>query len=162
MNKRIKKKREKLNNKKLCQDYPFLIPYNRWTGKVCWEKKKYRRIYKKCKLWYTPPYAFTELDAMPDGWRKKFGLQMCEEIKQELIKFNYLHKYRIMQIKEKYGELRWYDAAIPKDSQIWDIIDKYSELSRHTCICCGRPAEIINNRGWFEPLCESCLEKEKM
>lgn len=45
----------------------------------------------------------TELDAMPDGWRKAFGIQMCKEIKQELKKYNYLYKYRITQIKEKFG-----------------------------------------------------------
>lgn len=47
--------------------------------------------------------SYTELDAMPDGWRKVFGIQMCKEIKQELKKYNYLYKYRITQIKEKFG-----------------------------------------------------------
>jgi hypothetical protein len=38
---------------------------------------------------------------------------MCEELKQELIKFNYLDNYEITQIKEKYGSLRWYDNGNP-------------------------------------------------
>jgi hypothetical protein len=47
--------------------------------------------------------SYTELDAMPDGWRKAFGIQMCKDLKKVLKQYNYLYKYRIMQIKEKYG-----------------------------------------------------------
>lgn len=151
MNKRIKKKQVKMANKKLCKRYPFLIPYHRWYGKCMWGNKN--------AWYYLPKYSYTELDAMPDGWRRAFGIQMCEELRKELIKFNYLDKYRITQIKEKYGELRWYDWGIPKNSKIWDIIDKYTELSRHICLHCGRPAEIINNCGWLEPVCDKCQEK---
>ena len=78
--------------------------------------------------------TYTELDAMEPGWRKAFGIQMCKEIKKELKKYNFLHKYRITQIKEKFGELRWYDSGIPKDSKILDIIEKYSEISYKTSI----------------------------
>ena len=153
MNRRIKKKKIKQRNKYLCKRYPFLIPYHYWTGKCMWENKH--------SWYYTPKYSYTELDDMPDGWRKAFGIQMCEELREELIKFNYLNKYRITQIKEKYGELRWYDNGIPIGSKIYDIINKYSKLSTHICIHCGRPAEIINNMGWYEPICDKCLEKQE-
>ena len=53
------------------------------------------------KICFIPTY--TELNSMPIGWRKAFGIQMCKEIKQALKKHNYLYNYRIMQIKEKYG-----------------------------------------------------------
>ena len=155
MNKRIKKKQIKMENKRLCKRYPFLIPRHIWTDDIIWDVPK--------SDWrYTQPYSWTELDCMPSGWRKAFGLQMCEEIREELIKFNYLDKYRITQIKEKYGELRWYDFGAPKDSKVWDIIEKYSEISTHTCICCGCPAEIIDNRGWLEPICDSCLKRQQI
>lgn len=100
--------------------------------------------------------TYTELDAMEPGWRKTFGIQMCKEIKKELKKYNFLHKYRITQIKEKYGELRWSDAGIPKDSKIWDIIEKYSEISRKTCINCGKPATKVST-GWISPYCDDCI-----
>ena len=148
MNKRIKKKHRKQENKKLCERYPFLIPYHRWYGKCMWESKD--------NWYYCSPYSYTELDAMPKGWRKAFGVQMCEEIREELIKNDSLYDYRITQIKEKYGELRWYDWGTKKGSKVWDIIDKYTELSRHICLHCGRPAEIIDNCGWLEPVCEGC------
>ena len=155
MNKRIRKKQTKLHNKYLCERYPFLIPRHIWTDKVMWEVPK--------SDWrYTPKYSYTLLDSMPQGWRKVFGEQMCKEIREELIKWNYLDKYRISQIKEKYGELRWYDFGVPKNSKIWDIIDKYSEMSQHICLCCGRPAEIISNGGWLEPICNSCLKQQEL
>lgn len=149
MNKRIKKKQIKMNNKKLCKRYPFLIPRNRWTDKLMWDKTDK----------YFMPYSYTELDAMPDGWRRAFGIKMCEEIREELVKYDYLDKYRIVQIKEKFGELRWYDFGIPKDSKIWEIIDKYTELSRYTCMICGRPTEISSDGYWLYTLCDKCKEK---
>lgn len=106
--------------------------------------------------WFHCIPTYTELDAMEPGWRKAFGIQMCKEIKKELKKYNFLYKYRITQIKEKFGELRWYDSGIPKDSKIWDIIEKYSEISRKTCINCGKPATKISI-GWISPYCDDCI-----
>jgi hypothetical protein len=83
----------KESNQKLIERFPFLIPRNRWTGKV---PEDY-------------DYSYTELDSMPDGWRKAFGEQMCEDIRDELVHAEYLNQYRISQIKEKYGTLCWYD-----------------------------------------------------
>jgi len=81
---------------------------------------------------------------------------MCKEIKKELKKYNFLYKYRITQIKEKFGELRWSDSGIPKDSKVWGIIGKYSEISRKTCINCGKPATKIST-GWISPYCDDCI-----
>jgi len=100
--------------------------------------------------------TFTELDNMPTGWRKAFGIQMCKEIKHALKKINCLKEYRIMQIKEKYGSLRWYDAG--NNAEIQNIINKYEEISARTCINCGKPAEYIS-RGWISPYCENCIDK---
>ena len=97
----------------------------------------------------------TELDAMPEGWRKSFGIKMCKEIKQELKKHNYLYQYRITQIKEKFGSLRWYDVGSPKGC-INKIIDKYESISRYTCINCGDKAKYIS-KGWVSPYCENCI-----
>lgn len=57
-------------NRRLTEKYPFLIPRNRWTDVI---SKDY-------------DYTYTELDAMPDGWRWAFGEQMCEEIRNALLK----------------------------------------------------------------------------
>lgn len=98
----------------------------------------------------------TELDAMDIGWRKAFGIQMCKEIRTALLKkgWKYLFNYRILQIKEKYGTLRWYDANSTKE--IFEIIEKYENLSYHTCINCGKPATKIST-GWICPYCDNCI-----
>lgn len=147
---RKQRKAEIIRNKHLCKRYPFLIPRQVWTGKVVWKV-----FHDK----YTYPYCYTELDDMEDGWRAKFGIQMCEEIRQELVKYNFLYNYRILEIKEKFGELRWYNSGIPKGSKIWDIINKYTLISRQTCLRCGAPAKIVDFNGWLTPLCDKCQEK---
>ena len=100
--------------------------------------------------------SYTELDAMDTGWRKTFGIQMCKEIRTALLKkgWKYLFNYRILQIKEKYGTLRWYDANSTKE--IFEIIEKYENLSYHTCINCGKPATKIST-GWICPYCDNCI-----
>ena len=138
----IEERRKVKENKKLIKEFPFLLPRNVWTGEVISDYD----------------YSFTELDSMPDGWRKSFGLDMCKEIKEELLKYNALDDYRITQIKEKYGSLRWYDTGYPKDSKIGDIIEKYEKLSEEVCINCGKPAKYYT-KGWISFICEDCKNK---
>lgn len=95
--------------------------------------------------------TLNELDAMPIGWRKAFGIQICKDIKAQLKKDHYLYKYRIMQIKEKWGELCWYDAGGSR--KLHDIIQKYKALSYETCIECGKPATKMSG-GWICPYCD--------
>lgn len=130
---------ERERNKQLIEKYPFLLPRNRWTDKV---DENYN-------------YEYTELDTMPDGWRKAFGEQMCQEIKDELVKVSALERYRIIQIKEKYGTLRWYDNFNTQKG--YDIIHKYEALSARTCIQCGKPATRITT-GWIAPYCDECID----
>ena len=125
-------------NKALIERFPFLMPHNRFTDKIPEDFD----------------YHYTELDAMPDGWRIAFGEQMCQEIKDALIEIDYLDKYRITQIKEKYGMLRWYDFGASR--KIYDIISKYEGISQVTCICCGKPATKITT-GWISPYCDDCV-----
>lgn len=139
MNKRQKKKQIKNKNKKLIEKYPFLLPRNVWTGKPL---KGYN-------------YMHTELDCMPEGWNKAFGEMMCEEIKEILVEKNMLHEYKISQIKEKYGQLRWYDFGCVEE--IHDIIHKYEYLSERTCVCCGKFDVSLFDDGWLSPYCDKCF-----
>lgn len=74
-------------NKRLIKLYPFLLPRNRFTDEV---PEDY-------------DYSYTELDALPPGWRKAFGEDICREIKEELDRVNYTEKYRIAQINVSAG-----------------------------------------------------------
>ena len=128
-------------NRQLIHRYPWLKPRSPFTGE---------------KLdWYD--YTYTMLDDMPQGWRKTFGMLMVEEIDNELKQLGdkRRNEYYIFDIKEKYGELRWYDVGGTKE--IDDIIDKYSTISHHVCIGCGKPdVPLLTRIGWVMPLCKEC------
>lgn len=127
----------------LCRKYPFLRVKNLWNG------KRYG-------------YKTTELDFLPKGWNKSFGIKICEDIKSVLKKSKekdfWKKEYRITQIKEKYGSLRWYDFGVPHD--VFDdyekVISKYEEISKVTCYNCGKEAKMRNCGGLYEPLCDKC------
>ena len=140
---RMDRRRTIRENKELCERYPFLIPWNRWSGDP------------------VPDYDFshTELDNMPDGWRRAFGLRMCEDLRNALIDDNDLDRWRIVQLKEKYGELRLYDNGHKIGSTVPMIIDRYAKLSMITCIQCGAPATRMTT-GWISPYCDKCCPDE--
>lgn len=134
-------------NRLLCQRYPFLTPRDRWTDEVCYDDP------------YDPGLDdWTLLDDMPKGWRIAFGEQMCEEIRNALLESggeDALNAYRIEQIKEKYGALRWYGNST--DKKVLDIIDHYEDLSEETCIRCGKHATQVSCK-WISPFCDDCAE----
>ena len=85
---------------------------------------------------------------------------MCAEIKQALLEEGgeeLLDQYRVDQIKEKYGFLRWYDSFSTR--RIQDIVSRYEKLSARTCIQCGKPATKLS-RGWIAPWCGECGNDE--
>ena len=99
----------------------------------------------------------TELDGMETGWRKAFGIQMMKEIRKQLVKEGCLFKFRITDLKEKYGSFRMYHNG---SREIDAIIDKYEDISRKTCLICGKPAtEFL---GPYEmPYCSDCCRPRK-
>ena len=147
-------KTTKKQNQTLCKKYPFLIPRNAWSGKKITDGKGY---------WPQSPdeepkynYEFTALDEMPDGWRIAFGEKMCEELRIALEKTGHLNDYYPVQIKEKFGQLRFYTNFSTKETEA--IIDKYTAISEKTCIKCGKPATQIT-QGWISPFCDKCVPK---
>lgn len=133
--------RDQLKNWILCGKYPFLIPRYDWSGEIIEDYD----------------YTSTYLDDIPIGWKIAFGEMMCEEIKQELIRCNYLDEFRIIQAKEKFGGLRIYTNGEPIGCKVQEIIDKYSTLSENICIICGKPDVPITNNGWISPYCKKCF-----
>lgn len=128
-----------MNNKKLLKQYPWLQPRNRFTDELIPNDDNH-----------------TELDEMPEGWRIAFAEEMCKEIHEVLLKTNSVDSYRVLQVKEKYGSLCWYHTFAPDELE--PIIDKYEEISKKTCIVCGRPATKIH-KNWIGPLCDECVKK---
>lgn len=148
-----------MNNKKLLKQYPWLQPRNRFTDELIPNDDNH-----------------TELDEMPEGWRIAFAEEMCKEIHEVLLKTNSVDSYRVLQVKEKYGRLCWYHTFMPLEvkengieveivmdfannyDKLEPIINKYEEISKKTCIVCGRPATKIH-KNWIGPLCDECVKK---
>jgi len=107
------------------------------------------------RILFIPTY--TELDALEPGWYKAFGIQLCKELRTQLIKDHYLFKYRITQIKEKWGYLHWYDCGGSKE--LHAILEKYEDISYKTCIVCGKPATKLTG-GWICPYCDEHFPKD--
>lgn len=119
---------------------------------IKWQLLKFYNDYI-LQLFHCIP-TYTELDSMDSGWRKSFGMQMCKDIKKVLLKdtgIKGLYNYRIVQIKEKYGQLRWYDVWTTKS--VMEVITKYEKISEHTCITCGKEA-VGHSTGYILPYCE--------
>ena len=94
-------------------------------------------------------------------------------------KLKYLDfNYKINQIKEKYGTLRfYYEPLLQKEVVLdimGDIVQKAEELSASTCELCGNSSRCaiaslgvkydktvglkLSKTGWYKTLCDSCAE----
>ena len=61
-----------------------------------------------------------------------------------------------MDIKEKYGELRWYSNWT--FDELEKVIDKYANKSVVTCIKCGEKAVWMTDwKDWASPYCDKCI-----
>ena len=128
-------------NKELVECYPFLLPRNVFTDKVIQDYD----------------YEFTEYDNIATGWRMGFGELLLEDLRETLVKTDYLEKFRFMRIKEKYGSLRLYTNGVPEEVQ--NVLNKYEFISQYICIKCGSPhACIVDDYGWYLPLCKKCWD----
>lgn len=128
-----------------------------------WRKENERLVEQFPFLRIGHDTVITELDFMAEGWRKAFAEKMCQEIKDNLLEADCLDKFTVYDIKEKYGELRWYDNAYevihsPEHLEKHNaILEKYTELSKVTCIQCGAPALKRYSQG--APYCPTCWRR---
>lgn len=133
-------------NKKLIERYEFLRILPLW---VTDEKKEEYIINDE-------DYEATFLDCLPEGWYKAFALDMCEELREALIANDCYDNYRLFQVKEKYGGLRWYDGGGCRATD--DIVRKYEQVSEQVCVECGNPATKMS-KGWILFYCDDCAKK---
>ena len=132
---------ERGTNKKLIEKYPWLMPRSQWDGTL---PEGY-------------DYEWTRLDEMEPGWKKAFGIQMQEELLRTLKATGCVESYGIMQIKEKWGRLCWYDYGGNESTD--EIVNKYSTLSANICVVCGMPDVPATTGGWILPICGTCYSE---
>lgn len=61
-----------------------------------------------------------------------------------------------VQVKEKFGGLRFYMSTT--NDEIENEISMAEKIAEKTCEKCGKPGELINNRGWMITSCKDCYE----
>lgn len=84
---------------------------------------------------------------VPDGWR-----QLVIDLHKELVQV--APEYRIGQVKEKFGGLRFYvNLAYAEDCPARAIINKYEELSFKTCDVCAEPGMCGTVNNWVATRC---------
>lgn len=107
------------------------------------------------------PYLFARKDlsraescmshgiAVAPGW-----LSLIDKMSEEISEIDSNVQYE--QIKEKFGLLRVYTINGDEDKRqlVYDVIDKYTKLSRTTCEVCGEKGELRTD-DWNRVLCDT-------
>ena len=99
--------------------------------------------------------------SIPTGWWIRFGEKMCDDIENEVKKMMPAAQkdFRITKAREENGSLK---IVAPWATQgLREIFEKYKDLSIHTCIDCGKPAEYY---AWdmAEPYCAKHTTKNSV
>lgn len=105
---------------------------------------------------YTKEFNEVTLDELqeeyPKGWRK-----IVDQLMEDLSKSNWNRE--IVQIKEKFGELRVY--VNDTSNEVYDRITAASFESLRTCQECGEPGS-QRTIGWIRVLCDSCFSNKEV
>ena len=89
---------------------------------------------------------------------------ICEKLEPIIAALpeNDRYQYRCVQIKEKFGTLRFYTDICTKDMA--DIIDEFQNKSAKICENCGADGSKISMGSgctvWVKTLCKACAEKK--
>lgn len=81
-----------------------------------------------------------------DGW-----FDLIDKLSQELT--NLGEGIVAVQVKEKYGELRF--SITGGSDKALDLTDKAEEESRKVCEVCGAPGKTREVSGWLKTVCEN-------
>jgi hypothetical protein len=115
---------------KLMKEFPWMEARSNWTGK---------------KLGFGVP---CECD---DGWYNLIH-DLCKKIDDYYkLRKRSIKRMRILQIKEKFGMMRFYAGNYIEGVQ--DIIDEHEENSCNICEICGKKGELMSNNFWIKTLC---------
>jgi len=84
------------------------------------------------------------------GW-KKLIIDLC----QLCIK----HDVTVLDVKEKYGQLRFYVGWAP--DELHNAIEAAEKESLTICEACGARGKLRNSHGWLLTLCGKCYNKHE-
>lgn len=95
----------------------------------------------------------------PDGW-----FNIVYKLHRQLVFID--PEYRVTQVKEKFGGLRFYaDTVFGSDdvrySIFYDLISAAEYSSERVCQVCGDYGTTIFDRGWYSTLCDVHKEADR-
>jgi len=91
-----------------------------------------------------------------EGWNQML-YELCTKIQQYITDTPLQSNFRVTQIKEKFGTLRFYCSGTTET--IEHLIDQYEIKSSITCENCGQPGKTVCIDGWYSTLCKMCIFK---
>jgi hypothetical protein len=94
-----------------------------------------------------------ELDNLK--WNRDYAKEKGEDTTDP--KYNPIDNYTVIQVKEKYGTLRWYDSGF--NDRIDGMTSMAEHMSSYICEECGLPGETLEIAGWWYTACKKCQEK---
>ncbi len=105
-----------------------------------------------------------------NGWYDLID-KLCGQLQFNTDNNNY-PQVEAVQVKEKYGSLRFYYNAILTNKDDKYLERKYGFIaglvsfaeyySEFICEHCGSTENITQTKGWISTLCEKCMNKEKI
>jgi hypothetical protein len=125
-----------------------------------------QKFYDRWPVWFSGRNEGMHVNLMcfgfehDDGW---FDLEwrLCEDL--EKILGENTNAYKLFQVKEKFGQLRWYyqfvgnlDESLLVADPVWDRVRQAMTESSQTCERCGKPGELRSNGNWLKTLCAEC------
>jgi len=92
-----------------------------------------------------------------DGWYKLIN-NLCKNI-YDYFKGNIPEHFYVIQVKEKFGALRFYITSAP--AEIHDMIHETEKESYFICERCGKHGKEFyrDMLPWIQTLCDDCLRK---
>lgn len=91
------------------------------------------------------------MHSCPSGW-----LELVHDLCQDLEEIIGDHEFQVVQVKEKFGGLRFYTGPLDKDifKAVEDRIEKAEQESFTICEVCGEEGETDNDGWWINTLCD--------
>lgn len=114
---------------------------------------------------------------IPNGW-----LDLIEKLVLDLEALPGGERLRCMQVKEKFGTLRFYlEGSAPRVDLIYSrqrvvttkrtrttepsaasqLVAAAEQASAAICLSCGEPGTVVDTGGWWRALCPTCAEAER-
>jgi hypothetical protein len=104
-----------------------------------------------------PPRRFRLYFECGDGWLQIID-HLCQGI-QEIVDREKCSQVVAVQVKEKFGGLRFYIDGGNKE--VYTLIHKTEDESYTICEACGSPEGKERRGGWIKVLCDDCVIDRK-